>query len=97
MIIAAGTPAPVVGADNILKYFKEDLAQPSSNLVLKQTETRSLSSDRLLDAGVWSVDVPGEKGGPPLHLTGPYVVTFVRQGSAWLLQTDASGMPPPKP
>ena len=96
VIIAAETPAPVVGTDNILKYFKDDLAHPSSNLTLKQTETRSLSSDRLLDARIWTLDVPNDRGGPPLHLTGPYVVTFVRQGSAWLLQTDASGMVPPK-
>jgi ketosteroid isomerase-like protein len=96
VIIAAETPAPIVGTDNILKYFKDDLAHPSSNLALRQTETRSLSSDRLLDAGIWTLDVPNDKGGPPLRLTGPYVVTFVRQGSAWLLQTDASGMMPPK-
>jgi uncharacterized protein (TIGR02246 family) len=96
VIIAAETHAPVVGTDNILKYFKDDLAHPSSNLALKQTETRSLSSDRLLDAGIWTLDVPNDKGGPPLHLTGPYVVTFVRQGSAWLLQTDASRMIPRK-
>jgi uncharacterized protein (TIGR02246 family) len=96
VIITAETHAPVVGTDNILKYFKDDLAHPSSNLALKQTETRSLSSDRLLDAGIWTLDVPNDKGGPPLHLTGPYVVTFVQQGSVWLLQTDASGMIPPK-
>jgi hypothetical protein len=57
-------------------------------------ETRALGPNALLDAGVWAGDVPDQKGGKPTRLTGPYVVTFVHQGSDWLLQTDASSLPP---
>jgi ketosteroid isomerase-like protein len=87
------TAKPVVGSDNILKLFQAELSQPTENLTLTSTETRSLSADRLLDAGVWGIDIP-QKDGPALHLTGPYLDTFVRQGSTWLIQTDGSGTAP---
>jgi len=87
------TAKPVVGSDNILKLFRAEFSQPSENLTVASTETRSLGADRLLDAGVWGLDIP-QKSGPALHVTGPYIDIFVRQGSAWLIQTDGSGVAP---
>jgi uncharacterized protein (TIGR02246 family) len=94
VIIAALTAEPVVGSANIRKYYDGEVTHRLSGLTLKSTETRALGPDTLLDAGLWGGDVSDEKGGKPLHLSGPYVVTFAHRGSDWLLQTDASSMPP---
>jgi uncharacterized protein (TIGR02246 family) len=96
VLIGGTTAEPVVGADNIRKYYDGEVAHRLQGITLKTTETRALGPNTVLEAGVWAGDVPDAKGGKPLHLTGPYLTTFVHQGSDWLAQIDAASMPPPQ-
>jgi uncharacterized protein (TIGR02246 family) len=96
VLIRGTTAEPVVGTDNIRKYYDGEVARRLQGITIKQTETRALGPDTILDAGVWAGDLPDAKGGKPLHLTGPYITTFVHQGSDWLAQTDAGSMLAPQ-
>jgi uncharacterized protein (TIGR02246 family) len=96
VLIRGTTAEPVVGTDNIRKYYDGEVAHRLQGITIKQTETRALGPDTILDAGVWGGDLPDAKGGKPLHLTGTYITTFVHQGSDWLAQTDAGSMLAPQ-
>jgi uncharacterized protein (TIGR02246 family) len=97
VLIGPSTAEPVVGGTNIRKFFDVDLAHPVMGLSIKSTETKMFDPNTVIDAGTWAGDVPGEKGGAPIHINGVYIQTFVHQGSDWLLRTEAANMmPPPK-
>jgi uncharacterized protein (TIGR02246 family) len=97
VVISPIAAEPIIGAVNIRKFFDTDLAQPVTGMVIKSTESKMLDANTIIDAGTWTADVPGEKGAAPMHVNGAYAVTFVHQGSDWLLRVDSTSMtPPPK-
>jgi ketosteroid isomerase-like protein len=97
VLTGPSTTEPVVGGANIRKYYDNDVAHRVMGLSITSTDSQMLDQNTLVDAGTWAGDVPGEKGGAPMHITGTYLQTFVHQGSDWLLRTDAANMlPPPK-
>jgi ketosteroid isomerase-like protein len=97
VLIGPSTAEPVVGDANIRKFFDNDLIHPVMGLSIKSTDSKMLDPNTIIDAGTWAGDVPGEKGGAPIHIAGVYIQTFVHQGSDWLLRTEAANMlPPPK-
>ena len=73
VLIRGTTAEPVVGTDNIRKYYDGEVAHQLQSVTLKQTETRALGPNTILDAGVWAGDVPDAKLGKPLHLSGTYI------------------------
>ena len=97
VVILPTAAEPIVGAVNIHKMFDTDLAHPIMGLVIKSSESKMLDPNTIIDAGTWSGDVPGEKGAAPMHINGAYAVTFVHQGSDWLLRVDSTSMTPLPP
>jgi uncharacterized protein (TIGR02246 family) len=97
VVILPTAAEPIVGAVNIRKMFDADLAHPAMGLVIKSTESEMLDANTIIDAGTWAGDFPGEKGAASMHINGAYAVTFVHQGSDWLLRVDSTSMAPSPP
>jgi uncharacterized protein (TIGR02246 family) len=88
---------PIVGEANIRKHYDQEVQNRAKNLTITSTETQMFDPNTVIDAGTWSGDIPGEKGGASVHIAGTYAETFVHHGSDWLLRTDAAAMMPPPP
>ena len=76
----------MVGTDNIRKYYDGEVAHRLQSVTLKQTETRALGPNTILDAGVWAGDLPDAKLGKPLHLSGTlYRIGWCKRtlGACW--------------
>jgi len=97
VVILPTAAEPIIGAVNIRKMLDADLAHPLMGLVIKSIESKMFDANTIIDAGTLGGDVPGEKGAAAMHINGAYAVTFVHQGSDWLLLVDSTSMAPPPP
>ena len=87
-----GSAQPIIGADNIRKFFDEMLKAKLTNIAIPITEANMLDSKSLYQVGPWTAEAGNE------HLGGTYTDVIVQDGSEWRYRVGAWNMlPPPQP
>jgi uncharacterized protein (TIGR02246 family) len=92
VLMPNGVAQPIIGTDNIRKYWEEFVKQPLANAALPVSEANMLNPTSLYSLGTWSADA-GEQ-----HITGTWMSVFVQDGGTWKYRADTwNMMPPPAP
>lgn len=93
-----GVAQPVIGEAAIRKFFDGWLQQRLTNVAIPLTAAKLIDNKTIWAAGTWSGDVPGQNGGPDMHVGGTWMSLTTLQGNDWKLSADTWNMlPPPTP
>jgi uncharacterized protein (TIGR02246 family) len=89
VLLPQGTDQPIIGENNIRKFYDEFVKQKLDNMTLPVVEANMLDQKSLYQGGTWAADVGGQ------HVTGTYMSVIVQDGSNWKYRADTWNMMPP--
>jgi uncharacterized protein (TIGR02246 family) len=89
VLMPNGVAQPIIGTDNIRKYWEEFVKQPLDNAALPVSEANMLNSTSLYSLGTWSADAGGQ------HINGTWMSVFVQDGGSWKYRADTWNMVSP--
>jgi uncharacterized protein (TIGR02246 family) len=89
VLMPQGVAQPIIGTDNIRKFWEEFVKQPLDNGALPITEANMLSPTSLYQVGTWSADAGGQ------HIGGTWMSVLVQDAGTWKFRADTWNMMPP--
>ncbi|MBV9251692.1 MAG: DUF4440 domain-containing protein [Acetobacteraceae bacterium] len=95
VLLPQGVDHPLSGEAAIRDYYDDEVKHPVSNFIIKTTQGKMTGPDVGYGAGTWSADVPGQNGGPSMHVMGTFLSVVAREGADWKLRADTWNMVPP--
>lgn len=95
VLLPQGSAQPIVGRENIQKFYEGWIKQKLDNGAVPVTEAHMLGSDAVFAAGTWSGDAPGQNGAASMHVNGTWLTISAKEGGEWRTRADTWNMMSP--
>jgi ketosteroid isomerase-like protein len=90
-LMPPGADKPIVGNENIEKFYQEFVKNKLTNAAVPTTERTDIDPKTFYIAGTWSGDAGKQ------HIGGLWFNVVEKEGADWKIRVDIWNMPPPAP
>jgi ketosteroid isomerase-like protein len=90
-LMPPGADKPIVGNENIEKFYQEFVKNKLTNAAVPVTERTDIDPKTFYIAGTWSGDAGKQ------HIGGLWFNAVEKEGADWKIRVDIWNMPPPAP